>query len=98
MTAAAEPFVVVIAGGGVAALEAALALRELGAGRIALKLIASDTEFVYRPMAVIEPFGYPPVQRFPLAAIAGDIGAELLQDQPRRRRALRTRCADRFGG
>jgi len=81
VTAAPEPFEVVIAGGGVAALEAALALRELGGGRIALKLIASDTEFVYRPMAVIEPFGYPPAQRFSLAAIAGDIGAELLHDR-----------------
>ena len=74
-------FEVVIAGGGVAALEAALALRELGGDRIALTLIASDTEFVYRPMAVIEPFRYPPVQRFPLTAIAGDIGAALLNDR-----------------
>ncbi len=81
MTSGAEPFEVVIAGGGVAALEAALALRELGGGRISLKLITSDTEFVYRPLVVIEPFGYPPVQRFPLAAIAGDIGAELLPDR-----------------
>jgi sulfide:quinone oxidoreductase len=81
VTAASEPFEVVIAGGGVAALEAALALRELGGGRIALKLIASNTEFVYRPMAVIEPFGYRPAQRFSLAAIAGDIGAELLHDR-----------------
>ena len=32
-------------------------------------------------MVVIEPFGYPPVQRFPLEAIAGDIGAELLPDR-----------------
>lgn len=81
LTVAAKPFEVVIAGGGVAALEAALALREIGGDRIALKLIASDTEFAYRPMAVTEPFGYPPVERFPLAAIAGDIGAELLRDR-----------------
>ena len=74
-------FEVVIAGGGVAALEAALALRELGGDRIALTLIACNTEFVYRPMAVIEPFRYPPVQRFPLTAIAGDIGAALLNDR-----------------
>ena len=78
---APEPFEVVIAGGGVAALEAALALRDLGGGRIALNLITSDTEFAYRPSVVTEPFGYPPVQRFPLAEIAGDIGAELLPDR-----------------
>jgi sulfide:quinone oxidoreductase len=76
-----ESFEVVIAGGGVAALEAALALRELGGSRIALTLIAANTEFVYRPMAVIEPFRDPPVQRFPLTAIAGDIGAELIHDR-----------------
>jgi sulfide:quinone oxidoreductase len=81
LTTAAEPFEVVIVGGGVAALETALALREIGGGRISLKLIASDTEFAYRPMAVVEPFGYPPVQRFPLAVIAGDVGAELLCDR-----------------
>jgi sulfide:quinone oxidoreductase len=75
-----ESFEVVIVGGGVAALEAALALRELGGGRLALTLIAADAEFVYRPMAVVEPFRYPPVQRFPLKAIACDIGAELLHD------------------
>jgi sulfide:quinone oxidoreductase len=76
-----EPFEVVIAGGGVAALEAALALRELGGGRMTLTLIAANTEFVYRPMAVIEPFRYPPAQRFPLAEIARDIGAELMHDR-----------------
>lgn len=81
MSTAAEPFEVVIAGGGVAALEAALALRELARDRIALTLIASDTEFVFRPMAVVEPFGYPPVERFPLAAIARDVGADLVHDR-----------------
>ena len=81
MTAALEPFEVVIAGSGVAALEAALALREFGGGRIALTLIASNTQLVYRPMAVVEPFGYRTAERFPLATIAGDIGAELLHDR-----------------
>jgi sulfide:quinone oxidoreductase len=89
VTPATEPFEVVIAGGGVAALEAALALRELAGDRIALKLIAPGTEFVYRPMVVIEPFRCPPVQRFPLAAITGDIGAELLPD----RLGAFTRCS-----
>jgi NADH dehydrogenase FAD-containing subunit len=39
---------VVIAGGGVAGLEALLALR----GRARLTLVAPDRDFVYRPLAV----------------------------------------------
>ena len=49
-----NPFKVVIAGGGVAALEAALALRALGAERFDVTLIAPNEDFVYRPMAVRE--------------------------------------------
>jgi sulfide:quinone oxidoreductase len=75
-----EPFDVVIVGGGVAALEAALALRELGGERIATTMIAPNPEFVYRPMTVREPFGYATAKRDPLRAIAQDIGVELLAD------------------
>ncbi len=76
-----EPFKVTIAGGGVAALEAALALRELGAERFAMTLIAPGAEFVYRPMSVREPFAYRPAQRYPLDAIATELGLELLVDR-----------------
>ena len=48
---------IVIAGGGVAGLEALLALhRALEAGA-RLTLIAPDPDFTYRPLAVAEPFG-----------------------------------------
>jgi sulfide:quinone oxidoreductase len=53
-----EPLEVVIAGGGVAAIEAALALRDLAGDRVALKLIAPNAEFSYRPMTVREPFAH----------------------------------------
>jgi sulfide:quinone oxidoreductase len=76
----AEPFNVLIVGGGVAALEAALALRDLGGERIATTMIAPNPEFVYRPMTVREPFGYAEAQRYPLEEIARDIGAELRSD------------------
>jgi sulfide:quinone oxidoreductase len=76
-----EPFHVLIVGGGVAALEAALALRELGGERIATTMIAPDPEFVYRPMTVREPFGYATAKRYPLEEIARDIGVELLADR-----------------
>jgi len=76
----AEPFKVVIVGGGVAALEAALALRELGGERFELTLIAPTTDFVYRPMTVREPFAYGRAERHPLSEIAADVGARLLVD------------------
>jgi sulfide:quinone oxidoreductase len=73
-------FHVFIAGGGVAGLEAALALRELAAEQVATTMIAPDPEFVYRPMIVREPFGFAEAQRYPLAEIAQDIGLELRSD------------------
>ena len=47
---------VLIAGGGVAALEAAFALRELAGDRVAMTMLAPARDFVYRPMSVGEPF------------------------------------------
>ena len=76
----AEPFKVVIVGGGVAALEAALALRELGGERFELTLIAPNADFAYRPMTVREPFAYGPAERYPLSEIAAEVGAALLVD------------------
>jgi sulfide:quinone oxidoreductase len=70
---------VVIAGGGVAGLEALLALRDLGGDRVEPVLLSPDPEFVYRPMAVAEPFGRGRADRFPLADIASDLEVELIQ-------------------
>jgi pyruvate/2-oxoglutarate dehydrogenase complex dihydrolipoamide dehydrogenase (E3) component len=75
-----EPFKVVVVGGGVGALEAALALRELGGERVATTLLAPNPEFVYRPMTVREPFGYAAAKRYPLAEIGRDIGVKLRAD------------------
>lgn len=77
---AKSAFRVVIAGGGIAALEAALALRELAGERVNLQLIAPNAEFSYRAMTVREPFAYAAATRYLLAEIAGDIGAELVAD------------------
>jgi sulfide:quinone oxidoreductase len=72
---------VVIAGGGVGALECALALAELAPDRTAVTVIAPDPEFVNRPMTVREPFAYGPAARYPLVQIVNDAGAELLVDR-----------------
>ncbi len=75
-----ETFEVLIAGGGVAGLEGALALRDLAGDRIAVKLLAPNPEFLYRPMTVREPFGYGEAQRYPLGELAQGIGVQLLAD------------------
>jgi sulfide:quinone oxidoreductase len=71
---------VLIAGGGVAGLEAALALRELAGDRVDTTLLAPTREFVYLPMRVLEPFGYGSAPTYSLEEIARDVGAELITD------------------
>jgi sulfide:quinone oxidoreductase len=75
-SAAAE---VVIVGGGVAALEALMALRALADERVHITLVAPDSDFVYRPMAVAEPFGLGAPRRYPLRQVAADFGAHLVR-------------------
>jgi sulfide:quinone oxidoreductase len=72
---------VLIAGGGVAALETLLALRELAPERTAMTVLAPNRDFVYRPMTVREPFSYPQARRYPLAPIVREAGAELLVEE-----------------
>jgi len=74
------PFRVVIVGGGVAGLEAALALRELAGARVTATMLAPAPEFVYRPLRVREPFGYSEARRYPLDELCRDIGTELIRD------------------
>lgn len=47
---------VLIAGGGVAALELMLALRALAERRVEIELLSAEHEFGYRPWGVAEPF------------------------------------------
>lgn len=75
-----EAFKVVIAGGGVAALEAALALRHLLAQRLALTIVAPNPEFRYRPLLVREHFTPAVTAHYSLAEIAERAGAQLLVD------------------
>jgi sulfide:quinone oxidoreductase len=72
---------VIIAGGGVAALETGLALADLAPDLTDTTVIAPNTEFVYRPMVVREPFAYSSAQRYELARIVSDAGAKLLEGE-----------------
>jgi sulfide:quinone oxidoreductase len=73
-------FNVVIAGGGLAALEAAVALHELAGDLVAVTIVAPNQEFVYRPLLVREPFAPALRTDYSVAEIAQRAGAELLVD------------------
>jgi sulfide:quinone oxidoreductase len=71
---------VLIVGGGVGALEAAIALRNLAGEKARVEICAGRGDFVYRPFAVGEPYGASRVLRYDLADLAERCGAELRLD------------------
>jgi sulfide:quinone oxidoreductase len=70
---------VLIAGGGVAALETLMALRDLAGDRVDVTLIAPETTFTYRPMKVAEPFSQGHAQEYGLVDIAREHGARFIR-------------------
>jgi sulfide:quinone oxidoreductase len=66
---------VVIAGGGVAALEAAIALHDMAGDRVEVTMFSPREDFVYRPFAVAEPYGASRPMRYDLADLAARCGA-----------------------
>lgn len=66
---------VLIAGGGVAALEAAIALHEMAGERVEVAMYSPREDFIYRPFAVAEPYGASRVMRYDLAQLAERCGA-----------------------
>ena len=72
-----NPFRTLIAGGGVAALEAALTLDELLGERVETTILAPEPDFIYRPLAVAEPFGLASAARIPLPQLVREAGAQL---------------------
>ncbi len=75
-----SPIKILIAGGGVGALEAVLALRKLAEERVDLTLVCPDDEFRYRPASVAVPFDRGEVYRFPIGDIAAEVGADWRRD------------------
>jgi sulfide:quinone oxidoreductase len=75
-------FRVVIAGGGVAALEAVLAFQELDPDRsLRVEVIAPDTRFVYRPLSVRDPFGPRSTRAYDLEPLVQRAGASFRRGQ-----------------
>lgn len=85
---------VVIAGAGVAGLEALIALRQIAHDRVAITLLAPEHDFVYRPLSVGDPFALGSPLTIPVASLAEDFHAELIRDGMAsvapERKALRT--------
>jgi sulfide:quinone oxidoreductase len=79
-TPSSQPLKVIIAGGGVAGLEAAFALHELAADRVAVTLVSPGEEFIYRPLSIGEPFSSSWAERYPLGPLAAAAGVALVRD------------------
>ena len=80
------PTNVLIAGGGPAALEAALRLHRVAGGRVTTTVLAPETEFTYRPLSVLDPFAAGGASAYPLERIAADAGFTHRRGHARERR------------
>jgi sulfide:quinone oxidoreductase len=83
MTAAPPPDEkpsVLIAGGGIAGMEALLALADLAGDRVDLTMVSADPDFRYRPMAVDEPFSLTPYEQKELAPAVAELGGRFVRD------------------
>src|SRR5215218_7085148 len=70
---------VLIAGGGVAGVEATLALAEMAADLTQVTLLSPEDEFVVRPLTVEEPFTARPAERHPLRPMLVETGVEYVR-------------------
>ena len=71
---------IVIAGGGIAALEALVGLRRQAPPGCRITLVSPNDRFAYRPLAVQEPFGRGGGRRFSLPSVTHDLGAAYVRD------------------
>jgi len=79
MTEPTTPHVLIV-GGGVAALETLIALRDLAGDRVTITLVAPETNFTYRPMTVAQPFSLGSAREYALAGIAEEFHAAFIRD------------------
>ena len=86
---------VLVAGGGVAALETILALRALAGPRVSIEQLAPDPSFLDRPSSVATAFGFGAADPLPLEVVARRERVALLRDaiarvEPDRHRVVTT--------
>lgn len=89
-----------IAGAGIAGVEAALALRDLAGELVEVEMCDPRREFAFRPFAVGEPYGAARIFRYEMEALAARCGAsfyadEIVSVEPRQRLAI-TRDGERL--
>jgi len=77
---AGERFKVLVAGGGVAALEAILALRHLAGERVAIELICPAPDFTLRALSVAQPFSGEEPRSLRLADFCAEHDVDFRQD------------------
>jgi sulfide:quinone oxidoreductase len=75
-----EPLHVVIAGAGVAGLEAVMALRDAAGDRVRITLLSPDEDFDYVPLSVGDPFAHGRARKVPLDQVARDFNLERCVD------------------
>src|SRR3954453_23356914 len=75
-----NPARVVVAGGGVAALEAVLVLRSLSKTHFEISIVSRDEQFHARPLSVGEPFGLVTRDPLDLSAFSSDNSARFHHD------------------
>jgi sulfide:quinone oxidoreductase len=95
------PLRVVVAGGGIAGLEAMVALRGLVGHRVALTLVEPGDELTIRALEIFEPFGVGHPRGYRLAELAADLDADLVRDAvahvDRHERRVRLRSGRELG-
>jgi sulfide:quinone oxidoreductase len=74
------PHRVLIAGGGVAGLEALIALHALAGDHVEITLLAPDDTFTVRALSVQNPFAWPAPRRYSLPQICADHNATFIHD------------------
>jgi sulfide:quinone oxidoreductase len=74
---AAGPHRVVIAGGGVAALEALLALQDLAGEYVDVTVLAPESDFTYRPLTILEAFRPGTQRTYDLRSLVEDAGGRV---------------------
>jgi sulfide:quinone oxidoreductase len=71
---------VLVAGGGIAALEVLAGLRTLAGERVQATLLAPDRAFSYSPLSTAVPFTFRTERTRPLDGLAGGLGANFVPD------------------
>jgi sulfide:quinone oxidoreductase len=69
---------VLVVGGGVAGVEATLALRDMAGDRCRVTMVSDRPEFVMKPLTVEEPFSGLPAPRYELAPLLDKVGGRLV--------------------